>query len=67
MCSICIAFKYSQQQTSSQDCRSTNSCAPRLVFISSGVSEKGDALWMHQYRSWQATDYGFRNINLKDL
>ncbi|MBQ1618510.1 MAG: acetylxylan esterase [Bacteroidales bacterium] len=30
-------------------------CAPRLVFISYGIPEKGDDLWMDQYGSWQAT------------
>lgn len=30
-------------------------CAPRLVFISYGIPEKGDALWLDQYGSWQAT------------
>ena len=29
-------------------------CAPRLVFISYGIPEKGDALWLDQYGSWQA-------------
>lgn len=30
-------------------------CAPRLCFISYGIPEKGDALWLDQYGSWQAT------------
>ena len=30
-------------------------CAPRLVFISYGIPEKGDDLWLDQYGSWQAT------------
>ena len=30
-------------------------CAPRLVFISYGIPEQGDALWLDQYGSWQAT------------
>lgn len=30
-------------------------CAPRLVFISYGVPEQGDAQWLDQYGSWQAT------------
>ncbi len=29
-------------------------CAPRLCFISYGIPEKGDALWLDQYGSWQA-------------
>ena len=29
-------------------------CAPRLVFISYGIPEKGDDLWLDQYGSWQA-------------
>ncbi len=30
-------------------------CAPRLVFISYGIPEQGDALWLDQYGSWQST------------
>jgi hypothetical protein len=30
-------------------------CAPRLVFVSYGIPEKGDALWLDQKGSWMAT------------
>lgn len=30
-------------------------CAPRLCFISYGIPEQGDAQWLDQYGSWQAT------------
>lgn len=30
-------------------------CAPRLAFISYGIPEKGDAKWLDQLGSWQAT------------
>lgn len=30
-------------------------CAPRLCFISYGIPERGDAQWLDQYGSWQAT------------
>ena len=45
-------------------------CAPRLVFISYGVPEKGDALWLDQYGSWQATVAAgevFKLLGAKDL
>ena len=45
-------------------------CAPRLVFISYGVPEKGDALWLDQYGSWQATvaaGQAFKLLGAKDL
>ena len=30
-------------------------CAPRLCFVSYGIPEMGDAQWLDQYGSWQAT------------
>ena len=45
-------------------------CAPRLVFISYGVPEKGDALWLDQYGSWQATVAAgevFKLLGARDL
>ncbi len=45
-------------------------CAPRLVFISYGVPEQGDALWLDQYGSWQATVAAgevFKLVGAKDL
>jgi len=30
-------------------------CAPRLCFVSYGIPEQGDAQWLDQYGSWQAT------------
>ncbi len=30
-------------------------CAPRLVFVSYGIPEKGDARWLDQQGSWMAT------------
>ena len=45
-------------------------CAPRLVFVSYGVPEKGDALWLDQYGSWQATVAAgevFKLLGAKDL
>ena len=45
-------------------------CAPRLVFISYGIPEKGDALWLDQYGSWQATVAAgevFKLLGAKDL
>ena len=45
-------------------------CAPRLVFISYGVPEQGDALWLDQYGSWQATVAAgevFKLLGAKDL
>ncbi len=45
-------------------------CAPRLVFISYGIPEKGDALWLDQYGSWQATVAAgevFKLLGARDL
>ena len=45
-------------------------CAPRLVFISYGVPEQGDALWLDQYGSWQAAVAAgevFKLLGAKDL
>ena len=45
-------------------------CAPRLVFISYGIPEQGDALWLDQYGSWQATiaaGEAFKLLGAKDL
>ncbi len=45
-------------------------CAPRLVFISYGVPEQGDALWLDQYGSWQATIAAgevFKLLGARDL
>ena len=45
-------------------------CAPRLVFISYGIPEKGDDLWLDQYGSWQATvaaGEAFKLLGAKDL
>ena len=45
-------------------------CAPRLVFISYGVPEKGDDLWLDQYGSWQAAvaaGEAYKLLGAKDL
>lgn len=45
-------------------------CAPRLVFISYGIPEQGDALWLDQYGSWQATiaaGEAFKLLGASDL
>jgi enterochelin esterase-like enzyme len=45
-------------------------CAPRLTFISYGVPEKGDALWLDQQGSFMATvaaQPAFRLLGAKDL
>ena len=45
-------------------------CAPRLVFISYGIPEQGDALWLDQYGSWQAAVAAgevFKLLGAKDL
>ncbi len=45
-------------------------CAPRLTFVSYGVPEKGDALWLDQQGSFMATIAAqpvFRLLNAKDL
>ena len=45
-------------------------CAPRKVFISYGVPEKGDALWLDQYGSWQAAvaaGEAFKLLGARDL
>ena len=45
-------------------------CAPRLVFISYGIPEQGDALWLDQYGSWQATVAAgevYKLLGAKDL
>lgn len=45
-------------------------CAPRLTFISYGVPEKGDALWLDQRGSFMATIAAqpvFRLVGAKDL
>ena len=45
-------------------------CAPRLTFISYGIPEKGDALWLDQQGSYMATVAAgpvFRLLGAKDL
>jgi hypothetical protein len=45
-------------------------CAPRPTFISYGVPEKGDALWLDQQGSYMATvaaGQAFRLLGVKDL
>ncbi len=45
-------------------------CAPRLTFVSYGVPEKGDALWLDQQGSYMATIAAqrvFRFLGAKDL
>src|SRR5688572_2045923 len=45
-------------------------CAPRPVFISYGIPEKGDAKWLDQQGSWMATVAGgsaFKLLGAKDL
>ena len=45
-------------------------CAPRLVFLSYGIPEQGDALWLDQYGSWQAAiaaGEAFKLLGAKDL
>jgi hypothetical protein len=45
-------------------------CAPRLTFVSYGVPEKGDALWLDQQGSFMATIAAqpvFRLLGAKDL
>jgi len=45
-------------------------CAPRLVFISYGIPEKGDARWLDQQGSWEATVAAgsvFKLLGTKDL
>ncbi len=45
-------------------------CAPRLTFISYGIPEKGDALWLDQQGSFMATiaaQPAFRLLGAKDL
>ena len=45
-------------------------CAPRLVFMSYGIPEQGDALWLDQYGSWQATIAAgevYKLLGAKDL
>jgi hypothetical protein len=45
-------------------------CAPRLTFVSYGVPEKGDALWLDQQGSFMATVAAgavFRLLGAKDL
>jgi hypothetical protein len=45
-------------------------CAPRLTFISYGVPEKGDALWLDQQGSYMATVAAgpvFRLLGAKDI
>ena len=45
-------------------------CAPRLCFISYGVPEMGDALWLDQYGSWQSTIAAgevYKLLGAKDL
>ena len=45
-------------------------CAPRLVFISYGIPEKGDDLWLDQYGSWQAAvaaGEAYKLLGAKDL
>jgi len=45
-------------------------CAPRLTFISYGIPEKGDAKWLDQKGSYQATIAAgavFKLLGVKDL
>jgi hypothetical protein len=45
-------------------------CAPRLVFISYGIPEKGDALWLDQHGSFMAAIAAqkvYRLLGAKDL
>ena len=45
-------------------------CAPRLTFVSYGIPEKGDALWLDQQGSYMATIAAqpvFRLLGAKDL
>ena len=45
-------------------------CAPRLVFVSYGIPEKGDAKWLDQQGSWMATvaaGSAFKLLGVKDL
>ena len=45
-------------------------CAPRPVFISYGIPEKGDAKWLDQYGSYKATIAAgsvFKLLGVKDL
>lgn len=45
-------------------------CAPRLTFVSYGIPEKGDALWLDQKGSYMATIAAgevFRLLGVKDL
>ena len=45
-------------------------CAPRLTFISYGIPEKGDALWLDQHGSFMATIAAqpvFRLLGARDL
>ncbi len=45
-------------------------CAPRLTFISYGIPEKGDANWLDQRGSYQATiasGVAFKLLGVKDL
>ena len=42
-------------------------CAPRLIFISYGVPEKGDAKWLDHQGSYMAAGPVFRLLGAKDL
>jgi hypothetical protein len=45
-------------------------CAPRLTFISYGIPEKGDAKWLDQQGSWEATVAAgevFKLLGVRDL
>ncbi|MEI9942898.1 MAG: hypothetical protein WDN26_01635, partial [Chitinophagaceae bacterium] len=45
-------------------------CAPRLTFISYGIPEKGDAKWLDQQGSWEATiaaGSAFKLVGARDL
>ncbi|MBK5270143.1 MAG: acetylxylan esterase [Bacteroidia bacterium] len=45
-------------------------CAPRLTFISYGIPEKGDAKWLDQQGSWEATvaaGAAYKLLGAKDL
>jgi hypothetical protein len=45
-------------------------CAPRLAFISYGIPEKGDAKWLDQQGSWEATVAAgavYKLLGAKDL
>jgi len=45
-------------------------CAPRLIFISYGIPEKGDAKWLDQQGSYMATVAAgtvFKLLGVKDL